>query len=383
MSHFKVLVIGENPTEQIAKYNEQLKVEWVDKTQEYRDEYENKMVDEFYSAQGSSWGFRITEELFNFITTHKVGATTTYVVEKLEPFQYIKGTGGCYRGYYQLPKGKRCEGEAWFRVDEIIENNHWNPESDTCFEGKVRISVIEPPKEIAIKDKYPDYEDYLKHWHGLEPNEPQGYWDNPNGKWDWFEVGGRYTGSLKTKPNKTGITGKPGLDTPIAKDGWCDQALKGDIDFEGMRVSAEEKAAELYDKVFNVVGHLPAMEDWTTVRERFGSDKIDEARDFYHDQPRVKALAEYNKNHHQDGEYLNVELEEFNEAREEYIRKQGVCSLSCLVLVKNGEWFERGSMGWWGVISDDTDRYEWCIKLKETVDALSDDTLLTILDCHV
>jgi hypothetical protein len=55
---------------------------------------------------------------------------------------------------------------------------------------------------------------------------------NLNKKWDWWQLGGRWTGFLKLKPQARGLVGKPGLMTDRSPAGYADQAYKGDIDFE-------------------------------------------------------------------------------------------------------------------------------------------------------
>ncbi len=56
------------------------------------------------------------------------------------------------------------------------------------------------------------------------------YWRNPDAKWDWYQLGGRWTGYFKLLPGKTGATGRPGLFTHPAENGTADQCRKGDID---------------------------------------------------------------------------------------------------------------------------------------------------------
>lgn len=61
----------------------------------------------------------------------------------------------------------------------------------------------------------------------------KGYWHNPNAKWDWYELGGRWRGTLKLKK------GKQGEFAPLSKyddpnrnrPGYCDRALAANIDF--------------------------------------------------------------------------------------------------------------------------------------------------------
>jgi len=55
--------------------------------------------------------------------------------------------------------------------------------------------------KISVKHNkmYPTFEDFAKEWHGHN-ERPYGYWTNSNAKWDWWQVGGRWTGLLKLKP---------------------------------------------------------------------------------------------------------------------------------------------------------------------------------------
>ena len=52
---------------------------------------------------------------------------------------------------------------------------------------------------------------------------------NPNSRWDWYTVGGRFPGRLKAKSGKHG-EGSAYADNPRA-DGAFDEARVGDVDF--------------------------------------------------------------------------------------------------------------------------------------------------------
>lgn len=49
----------------------------------------------------------------------------------------------------------------------------------------------------------------------------------------------------------------------------------------------------------------------------------------------------------------------------------------------NGEWYEKGKMGWWGVVQDEKDPNQWYEEFHKLFDALPDDTLVSIVDCHI
>lgn len=365
MSHFTVLVIGQDPDNQLAPYKE---------------EYETGKVSTFYCGSSSSWGMYIPKEIFDFIKGNVVGATKKVTIDKknLEPFSYFKNNTP-YRGYYKLEGGKRCKGDAWFKVIAINESTH--PNEDVCFEGVITIEVIAPPKKIALKAKYPDYNDYLENWHGAQPDKKSGYWTNPKAKWDWYKIGGRWTGFFKSF-NGRGFRGEPGLMTEMAKVGYADQIKKGDVDFAGMRQEKEEAAAILYDKVITIVGcHEPQVPWSELLKTMFVTKGRDKAIKFYHGQARVKAMAEYNQaNGH---EYAGLELDEFVVSREEFIKSRGDMVGIPFAVVKDGEWYEKGEMGWWGAVHNEEDQATWNTKVSEMIAALPNDTLLTLMDCHI
>src|ERR1043165_1149323 len=74
---------------------------------------------------------------------------------------------------------------------------------------------------------------------------------NPNEKWDWYQVGGRWSGFF------------------LLKDGSrADQALFKDIDIKGMRQEAENKATERYNNAHRVMGPTAVPDSWETVQAR-------------------------------------------------------------------------------------------------------------------
>jgi len=348
MSHFTVLVIGPDPEEQLKPFDEDLRTDFEDKTEEYREEYETKKVDEFYCSSHSSWGQKITQELFEDLKKSKVGRIIVYNVAKLDPMNYLK-RGMKYRGYYALENNERCKGSQWFEVDEILDTSH--PDSDVCFEGKVRLRKIAAPKKMALKDKYPIYEDYLKEYHGLDDTEHQGYDFNPKAKWDWYQLGGRWIGTFKLKPNAKGNLGDPSLVAERrAEQGTADQAYKKDIDFDEMRQDNFEEASKTYDEFeeeykkdgFNSsIGYF-----------RYGVHNIGKGADHY-----------------------------IPESREQFLKRCG--AFRTFAVLKDGEWYEKGEMGWWGCVSNEKNPDDWNEEFDKLLNELPEDTLLSVYDCHI
>jgi len=196
---------------------------------------------------------------------------------------------------------------------------------------------------------------------------------NPNRQWDWYQIGGRWSGFLKLKEGAKGEHGErswTNSDDVTALD-RCDSALKRDIDIEGMRNDAGEEAANEYDTFQSIVAGR-SWESWETVRERI--EDIDEARDFYNNQEVIKDLR---KNRF----FFNIS--EYILTRDEYISNARNNAISTFAVLKDGVWYEKGDMGWWGCVSDEKDQGDWNAEVGRLIDSVSYDTRLTVVDCHI
>lgn len=225
-----------------------------------------------------------------------------------------------------------------------------------------------------MQQKGEDVDEEIKEYHGFEKKE-DGSWyryTNPNSKWDWWVVGGRWSGFFKLKPGAEGETGSPGFFGTPAEDGYVDSALKKDIDFEGMFNEAAEKAAKEYDEVYKAIKNLPVAESWKSVIERF--EKIDDAREFYHGQERVKALREVD---------IWADLDDYQVDRDVYIQRARNRAISTYAIVKDSQWYAKGEMGWWAVSTNEVDQNDWNQKVMELIESVPDDTLFTLVDCHI
>jgi hypothetical protein len=53
----------------------------------------------------------------------------------------------------------------------------------------------------------------------------------------------------------------------------------------------------------------------------------------------------------------------------------------CFAIIKDGKWYEKSEMGSVGMFSNEDDT--WDIQFKKLVNEISDDALITIVDCHI
>ena len=191
---------------------------------------------------------------------------------------------------------------------------------------------------------------------------------NPNKQWDWYELGGRWSGFLKLKPGAQGDNGDQSH-----KAGWCDSALKRDIDFEGMRAAAQEREAKRFDAYLSVLAGREEP-DWEVIRAKYSEADIGKARKEYHDHP---VIIDLRKEKFWSTEHLR------GKTLEQVIAAARNEAVSTFAVLKDGQWYERGSMGWWGIIVDEEDAATWHQKVSELLDSIPNDERISIVDCHI
>lgn len=206
---------------------------------------------------------------------------------------------------------------------------------------------------------------------------------NPNRKWDWYQVGGRWSGLLRLKPGAAGEHGQRSWmnrDEAINQSQFCDSALKKDIDFEAMRQEAADEAAKRWDEAHAIIGDR-TWQTWeqvlaTVTKAPEGQGLWDYRRKFYHGQEALKELRQKFDNPFAD-------LDEYLTPREKYVNTARNAAGTTFAVLKDGEWYEKGEMGWWGAVANEQDQDDWNAQFAKLIDDLPEDTRLTVVDCHI
>lgn len=198
---------------------------------------------------------------------------------------------------------------------------------------------------------------------------------NPKKKWDWWQLGGRWNGMLLLKPGASGQQGERGAFDGGHSNKGVSAANKGDVDWEGMRDAAAARALTEYLKVHTLVAGR-TWKTWAEVRAENEGVGIQEIREIYWEQP---VMADFQASN----DFHFLEYDNFRCTEEEYVQRQRDAAICTFAVLKDGVWYERGSMGWWGMVSDEKDKSEWHRQFNELVDSLPDDTLLSVVDCHI
>ncbi len=196
-------------------------------------------------------------------------------------------------------------------------------------------------KKVKFTELYKTFEEFMLEYCGEERDEKMkryGYWRNPSAKWDWYEIGGRFRGVFPVKQMNGDFTN-------------VDQAAKIAIDWSQIHLTKEKNAKAVRFWRIIVNGEKPETKE-----------EKDEVRFSIY-------KPEYFLNR-----YKNETM---------YARCQS--SFKTWAVVKDGQWIEKGNMGWW-TCSDETDEQAIAWELgffKNFIEPLPPGTLLTVVDCHI
>lgn len=260
--------------------------------------------------------------------------------------------------------------------------------------GGIGTHTHNPPEhlervQVPFRERFSSFMEYMKEWHGNDERDEEmkrfGYWDNPQGKWDYYRIGGRWRGTLKVlDPSFDNKLGEVGYEWKYEKKTPGDQF---NVDVCRIRnlnhIGINEESRKRTDEFF-------AEMDAMFSGKKFGFDEG----------PRSTMLALgvldcKNKDELTGGEYWK-EVWQHDPNRFDVIAKKPMVSelepmmLSHLNPIRpwayvdvNG-WFEKGKMGWFGCGSDTPNSN---VKHAQTFEKwLSDgnkNDWIVMTDCHV
>lgn len=183
---------------------------------------------------------------------------------------------------------------------------------------------------------------------------------NPNSKWDYWVIGGRWRDSL--------LSSKIGAWTSILKKKY--------LDIQGMEQVEKDRR----------IAHIDKALEGLSIQNGVTKEEL------------LKAHAEAVLKHEPDSD-------EFKKAKDYglYSWENGLCSpVVCSALlsepdpyawansdigpvayavVHDGRWESEGDMGWWGISSNE--KSTWSQDIKDIIAKIPDEYWLTIVDCHI
>jgi len=167
---------------------------------------------------------------------------------------------------------------------------------------------------------------------------------NPKSKWDWYSIGGRWQGMLYAKNDAEAIQGEGSFLSNQSKNNF-DMVQMKNIDFDAMKKTYMSRKLETYCKVLKKNQDLPKGEkpNWKNISVMYGIKETDTTETI---------------------------------SNEEYL-------FSTFAVLKDGEWYENGSMGWFGMVSNRKKIQIWAEQFNAIMSTVKPDQWVCIVDCHI
>lgn len=329
----------------------------------------------------------------------------------LQPFHEYECTG--IEDEYVVHVDKTEEVTEWLAAQvwygQKKSDGAWDYERD---EERARQNLTDPKQGtrseyFAAAGLSADNE--VAEYHGYEMRD--GKWTrytNPNAQWDWWVVGGRWSGMLRAKPGAECGKGEPGLMGSQYDAEGVDQCRVGDLDLAAMleisRKNIEEGRREAFAKaVENQKKHPSADAAWLLGADGFErwdmlsvqmAEAIEHLRAVWKQKGAGKSFSDFIDAEKAEGcpRATTVRLGGSVGYNDMFGVKHGKTMQQAIDAAKpfgtfavllDGKWYERGDMGWWGCVSNKKDEAVWDAEFNKLLTSLPPEKVITIVDCHI
>lgn len=250
----------------------------------------------------------------NLSVPRYVSMTKEQIITKKKK-DYEEYKNGLYAEYLSDPEGYRakCKNEGHL---EYISNTFPNVILKMSDEEIYEDYISSYPTKEEAESEYESYVDE-------DGNLTSTY--NPLSKWDWWTIGGRWSGELPLKNGKGADWGK------VSDVAWGNEIVPSEYIKEHPEVKAE------YQKLITEGG------DWYT--------------------------AEYYKK-----TFPTIE---------QYVKNK-VTYVPWAIIMPDGNWYEKGKMGWFGCSSETYEEaIDWYENFYDRFIKDYQDYYITLIDCHI
>ena len=249
--------------------------------------------------------------------------TEEEVEDLLAPFnENIEVESYLYRTKEQIIEdGRKSQEELLERIKEFDKDKLIEVLTSPKYDWYKRVLAAQTPQDFYDVEAHESMV-------GEDGNEYSTY--NPESRWDWWEIGGRWGGSLRDYNGEYHNTLK------IAN--W-------DYNY------ISPKAVSHHSRFWEIA--VEGAEPTETEKEKYF---IFYSKEYY--------LKKYGN-------------------KSNYIKSMLTFSTYAL-LTPDGEWLEPGKMGWWGISgADPVDEGLWERDFTSLIDTFDRDMYITIVDCHI
>lgn len=212
------------------------------------------------------------------------------------------------------------------------------------------------------------------------------FWDhtNPNAKWDWWSIGGRYSGRLQVLNGAESRTGKRSWTNKNETITGVDQAQQKNLNIAAMLADRQKERREWAE---DCCTKAERTMDELDIACRLGPVSHAEWMKLEEPRPRGGEHNDWVKAHGGEWEILATfsracfELPDVPEGMTVTEWIEAAPTVSAWAVVHDGQWIESASMGWWGMSSDD--KPDWDQIFNKIWDSIGPDQWISFVDCHI
>lgn len=280
-----------------------------------------------------------------------------------------------YRKKYENDKTTRirlADGALVSDYDKQFRNPEYSPFK---FDAKVEEYIYPGDSvklELPLKEVFATFEQYMDEYCGYKERDARhrryGHWSNPDAKWDWWEIGGRFQNRLRVKGSEAGVN-------------YC---RGSSLDLERYAKENQTKIREFFEKYEQLSSGAETTEPFEGTREtglKVGLiDCVDQSQ---------LTGNEWRKN-----EWPANPANPRTEPRYDVFKEPNDASKKAVEALYSGiggwavlgadGWKQCGNMGWWGMSdANESSVVKFAAEREAWLQSGDPEDWIVIVDCHV
>lgn len=329
-----------------------------------------------------------------------------YECTGIEAFtEWMDETEGCRKsweegGYdkYRAPDGiLRYRFDEYYRIPNTIGTSMGGGGSSSHYDPIEKYGHVKV--HVTNKEEHPDFLEFAKEeGYGPAPKGATGEvgrLTNPNAKWDWWQIGGRW-GNRLVQPDgeKVDFLQKKFLDLDAQRQARADLKKKWiDVGISEIKDLCKEEILAIWAKICDQMSLLkesyeidkkedkPRLWDW--IKEAAGEETAADYSAELRDAAEFILSKETRQVSHKIGGFFLGDVTPITEP-DPYAHAAKAEAFDWVqAVVIDGQWVEQGEMGWWGYSNQDMTDGKWTEMLMKKIEEIPDDHYLCVVDYHI
>lgn len=261
----------------------------------------------------------------------------------------------------------------------------FNDKTDEAFKKYDTASNYEG---VPYKSLYKTFDAFCRKEEGytLNAEGKYGYESNPNAKWDWWSIGGRWLGFFPVKEGTAKVIGDPGAFGNAPNEGAADIIKVADLDRDAIQKQMVEKAEAFFDEYARWLNG-EKFDAWDGPRDmavQLGLARVEKRS--------VEAGPGEVAFPWKDTPGIDAERSTWTDVatrieRDAFLEKFLCCfnPIAAWATLDDDGWHEPGKMGWFACSGETPEQYVAYKRafMEKFIDSAVDDDILVCVDCHI